>query len=105
MDGTFTNAHILRVGAELKLGESVSLRGGYQNYSPAIKGAPSRNAYSAGIGFNIGQAGTIDFAWTKLAKQTDSFQLYDDYSSFVSVPQGVNTHSLSKVVCTIGIKF
>ena len=105
MDGIITNAHILRVGAELKLGERVALRGGFQNYAPAIKGAASRKAYSAGIGFNLGQATTLDFAWTKLANQNDSFQLYGDYSDYTSVPEGVNRHSLSKVVCTLGFKF
>ena len=105
MAGSFTNAHILRVGAELRLGERIALRGGYQNYSPAVKGAASRNAWSAGIGFNLGQSATLDFAWTKLASQSDNFQLYDEYSGYVSVPQGINTHSLSKVVCTLGFKF
>ena len=101
---SFNNAHILRAGLEIWLG-SVALRGGYQQYSPAVKGAASRSVYSAGIGFNLGRATTLDFTWTKLAAQSDSFQLYDDYSSAVSVPQGTNTHSLSKVVCTFAFKF
>ena len=105
MAKSFNNAHILRVGAELKLGERVALRGGFQNYSPAVKGASSRKAYSAGIGFNLSQATSIDFAWSKLAAQNSVFQLYDDYSSAVSVPEGHNINSLSKFVCTLGIKF
>ena len=105
MAGSFNNAHILRLGAELRISDRMALRGGYQNYSPAVKGGVNRNAYSAGIGFNLSPATTLDFAWTKLAVQADSFQLYDDYSSAVTVPQGTNRNSLSKVVCTLGIKF
>ena len=105
MASTFNNAHIVRAGAEVWLSDRMAIRGGFQNYSPAIKGAASRMAYSAGIGFNIGEASTLDFAWTKLATTNDTFQLYGDYSDAVSVPQGVNRHSLSKVVCTFAIKF
>ena len=105
MSQNFLGADVIRAGAEIKLGQSMALRGGYQYYSPAVKGYAARQAYSAGIGFNLGEATTLDFAWTKLAAVTDSFQLYDDYSSAVSVPTGTNTHSLSKVVCTLAIKF
>ena len=105
MAGSFNNAHILRLGAELRISDRMALRGGYQNYSPAVKGGVNRNAYSAGIGFNLSPAATLDFAWTKLAVQADTFQLYDDYSSAVTVPEGRNMHSLSKLVCTLGIKF
>lgn len=105
MSQNFLGANIVRAGAEVRLGRSVALRGGYQYYSPAAKGYSARQAFSAGIGFNLGQATTLDFAWTRLAAVTDSFQLYDDYSSAVSVPTGNNTHSLSKVVCTLAVKF
>ena len=105
MSRSFNNAHILRVGAELRITDRVALRGGYQNYSPTVQHAASRSAYSAGIGFNLGQATTLDFAWTKLSAQSDNFQLYGDYSDAVTVPQGINTHSLSKIVCTFGVKF
>ena len=105
MASTFNNAHILRAGAEIWLTDRVAIRGGFQNYSPAIKGASSRNGYSAGIGFNLSQSTSLDFAWSKLGTVTDEFQLYDDYSSAVSVPKGINRHSLSKVVCTFAIKF
>ncbi|MBQ5434974.1 MAG: hypothetical protein IIT50_02915, partial [Bacteroidales bacterium] len=101
----FLGANIVRAGAEIRLGQSIALRGGYQYYSPAVKGYAARQAYSAGIGFNLGQATTLDFAWTKLAAVSDSFQLYDNYSTAVSVPVGTNTHSLSKVVCTLAVKF
>lgn len=102
---SFNNASVLRVGAELRLTDRVALRGGYQNYSPAIKGSNGRKVYSAGIGFNLTPATTLDFAWTKLAAKTDKFQLYDDYSEYVSVPEGTNTNSLSKLVCTLAVKF
>ena len=105
MAGNFANAHVLRVGAEVRLGQRMALRGGYQNYSPAVKGGASRNAWSAGLGFNLGEATTLDFAWTKLASVSDTFQLYGNYSDYTSVPEGVNTRSMSKIVCTLGIKF
>jgi len=102
---SFQRAGILRVGAEIRVLDFISLRGGYQNYSPAIRGNASRNGYSAGIGFAIGQQFSIDLAWTRLASQSDSFQLYDNYSSAVTVPQGINTQSQNKIVCTVGFKF
>ena len=105
MSQNFLGSNIVRAGAEIRLGQSIALRGGYQYYSPAVKGYAARQAYSAGIGFNLGQATTLDFAWTKLAAVSDSFQLYDNYSTAVSVPVGTNTHSLSKVVCTLAVKF
>jgi hypothetical protein len=105
IEHTFTNAHILRVGAEIRATDFLSIRGGYQQYSPAVKGASSRNAYSAGLGFNISPTFSIDLAWSRLAGTTDTFQLYDDYSSAVTVPTGTNWHSMSKAVCTLAIKF
>ena len=101
---SFVTAHTLRLGAELRISQSIALRGGYQNYSPAVKGASSRNVYSAGIGFNLGRTTTLDFAWTRLAAQRDEFQLYNDYSA-VTAPRGVNSNSQSKYVCTLGFKF
>ena len=105
IEQNFNNAHILRVGAEIRATDFLSLRGGYQNYSPAVKGAANRQAYSAGVGFNISPTFSVDLAWTRLAATTDNFQLYDDYSSAVSVPVGTNRHSMSKAVCTLAIKF
>ena len=102
---SFGNAHILRVGAEIRASELISIRGGYQSYSPAVKGAASRKAYSAGLGFNISPTFSIDLAWSRLAGTTDNFQLYDDYSSAVTVPTGTDWHSKTKAVCTLAIKF
>ena len=105
IDQNFIRASILRAGVEARLTDAVSLRGGYQYYSPAQKGSYARNAFSAGIGFNLSPVTSIDLAWTRLSACTDNFQLYDDYSSTVSVPTGANTHSISKVVCTLAFKF
>jgi len=105
IDQAFGNAHILRLGAEIRATNLLSIRGGYQNYSSPVKGASSRHAYSAGLGFNFSPTFSLDLAWSKLASVTDNFQLYNDYSSAVSVPVGSDTHSMSKIVCTLGIKF
>ncbi|MCR5710690.1 MAG: outer membrane protein transport protein [Bacteroidales bacterium] len=105
MAGSYRNAHILRLGAELWLGERMALRGGYQNYSPAVKGGASRNVYSAGLGFRLGRSTTLDLAWTKLGAVGETFQLYDNYSSAVTVPSGTRTSTMSKVVCTLAFKF
>lgn len=102
---SFGSAHILRVGAEIRASDLISIRGGYQNYSPAVKGAAGRSAYSAGLGFNISPTFSIDLAWSRLAGTTDNFQLYDDYSSAVTVPAGTDWHSMTKAVCTLAIKF
>ena len=72
---------------------------------PAAKGYASRNVVSAGLGFNLTPATSIDLAWSRMLSTTDSFQLYDDYSSAVTVPTGTNTNSLNKVVCTLAVKF
>ena len=105
MAGNFMSSHILRAGAEIWLGERIAVRGGFQNYSPAVKGAASRKAYSAGLGFRLGQATTLDLAWTKLAASTETFQLYDNYSSAVTVPEGTRTNGNTKIVCTLAFKF
>ena len=105
IEQAFTNAHIIRVGAEIRATDWLSLRGGFQNYSPAVKGGASRKAYSAGLGFNISPTFSVDLAWSRLAGTADTFQLYDDYSSAVTVPTGTDWHSMSKAVCTLAIKF
>ena len=102
---SFQRAGILRLGAEVRVTDGLSLRGGFQDYAPAAKGGTHRQAYSAGVGFNISPMFSVDLAWTRLGKQSDSFQLYDDYSSAVTVPTGVNTHSLDKAVCTLTLRF
>lgn len=105
MQQNFSNASILRAGAELRLSQLLSLRGGYQHYSPAEKGASAINVYSAGLGFNISQTFSIDLAWNRTSTTAETFQLYDDYSTAVSAPRGVNSNGLSRVVCTLGVKF
>ena len=109
---TYKNAGILRVGAEVRITDFLSLRGGFQQYASAVKGydyhyaawAPTR-IYSAGIGFNISPMFSIDLAWQHQAAHSDQFQLYDNYSGYVSVPQGITTHNLHKAVCTLSFKF
>jgi hypothetical protein len=48
---------------------------------------------------------SIDVTWQHQAAHSDQFQLYDSYSGYVSVPQGITTHSLHKAVCTLSFKF
>ena len=103
---TFQNAHVLRAGLEIRMGKSMALRGGYQYHSSPIKGVQAaRKVYSAGVGFDLSQTTTLDFAWTRIGRSSDTFQLYDDYSSAVTVPTGTNTRSLSKLICTLAVKF
>lgn len=101
----FNAAHIFRLGAEIRATDRMSLRGGYQNYAPAVKGASGRSAWSAGLGYSFSPAFSLDLAWTRLSDTTESFRLYEDYSTAVKAPTGNNTHSLNKIVCTLGIKF
>lgn len=105
IEQNFTAAGIFRLGAEIRATDRLSLRGGYQNYAPAVKGASGRSAWSAGFGYLFSPAFSLDLAWTRLSDTTDSFRLYGDYSPAVEVPTGTNTHSLNKIVCTLGIKF
>ena len=99
----YGNAGILRVGAEARLSDWISLRGGYQRYAHANLGG--YHVYSAGLGFNLSPTSSIDLAWSRTAAATDTFQLYDDYAGEVTVPVGTNTHSLTKLVCTFAVKF
>ncbi len=107
---TFNNSHILRVGAEVRIGELFSLRGGYQYYSPAVKGkdysvsgyAPVK-VYSAGIGFNPSPIISIDLGWNRTSSTTNQFMLYDDYNGLT--PEGLNSTGLNRVVCTFALKF
>ena len=105
MSQNFLASSTVRAGLELRLTDAFSLRGGYQYYTPSAKGYASRNVVSAGVGFNFSPTTSIDLAWSRMMASTDTFQLYDDYSSAVTVPTGTNTHSLSKVVCTLALKF
>jgi len=101
----FQRAGILRTGAEVRIGQLISLRGGYQYYTPAVKGGVATHVYSAGIGFNFGDAFTLDLAWNRSSAQSQSFQLYDDYPGLVSAPLGTNTYRTSRILCTFGFKF
>ena len=101
----FQRASVLRTGAELRLGEIVSLRGGYQYYTPAVKGGVPTHVYSAGVGFNFWDAFSVDLAWNQSSTARESFQLYEDYGSSVPVPTGSNAYRMSHFVCTFGLKF
>ena len=101
----FKNAGILRAGLEVRVNRLISLRGGFQEYSPAAKGRDNVRVYSAGIGFNVSEAFNIDLAWNRTSARSDIFQLYDDYSDEVLAPQGINKHGISRIVCTLGLKF
>ena len=105
LSNTFRNAHIIRAGAEVRIGDFMAIRGGYQYYTPAFKGDVATSVYSAGLGFNLTPSASIDLAWNRRSSVTEGFQLYDDYSTVVSSPVGSNTYSLSRIVCTFGLKF
>ena len=99
----YQQAGILRVGAEVRVVNFLSLRGGFQHYSSALKGGTHRMAYSAGLGFNISPRFSIDLAWMRLGKQSESFQLYESY--IPQVPTGNVTRTQDKFVCTLAFKF
>ena len=108
----FRNASILRTGIEVRVNRLISLRTGYQHYTPAAAGLSTMRVYSAGIGFNIGEQATIDVAWTRTSDCKDTFQLYESYATYdtgglknVTAPTGSNTHGMSQVACTFGLKF
>lgn len=100
----YRNAGILRAGAEIRVADFLSLRGGFQHYWPIARGEAARNAYSAGLGFNLGPGMSIDLAWMRLGKVTNEFSLYEDYG-YIAAPRGLNTQSVDKVVCTFALKF
>ena len=104
IEKNFLDASILRAGAEFRINQLISLRGGYQYYTPTAVGGASLQVYSAGIGFNIGDQFTIDLAWNRTSSQTDRFQLYESYDT-VTAPTGTNTHRMSTLACTFALKF
>ncbi len=100
----FRNSSVLRIGAEVRVNRLISLRTGYQHYTPAANGLPTLRVYCAGIGFNLGDRASIDVAWNRTSSLTDRFQLYDSYGT-VSAPTGTNINGKSQVACTFGFKF
>ena len=100
----FLNASILRTGAEIRLNRVVSLRGGYQYYSPSVRGGSSLRVYSAGIGFNIGDQASIDLAWNRSSLRSQVFQLYGNYDD-VTAPTGTTASRMSQLACTFALKF
>lgn len=114
----YRNASILRVGAEIRVVDFLSLRGGFQRYWPAAKGATNRlDVYSAGIGFNLGERTCLDLSWRMTRSCTDDFMLYGNYLNYsyeanssdnyitVLSPKGTNRHSKSLIACTFSFKF
>ena len=104
IQSSFRNASILRAGAEVRLNRLISLRGGYQHYTPAADGAASFDVYSTGIGFNITERFSIDAAWCRTSTRSDRFQLYENYSAS-KAPEGINRNGLSQMACTLAFKF
>ena len=105
-------SNIFRVGAEVRVGRVVSLRGGYQYYSNGYGENVPMQVYCAGIGFNLGERTAIDLAWNRTSSVTDSFQLYGDYLTYdrgdavvTTAPTGLNTRGLGQVACTFSFKF
>lgn len=105
-------SNIFRVGAEVRVGRFVSLRGGYQYYSNGYGENVPMQVYCAGIGFNLGERTAIDLAWNRTSSVTDYFQLYGDYLTYdrgdavvTTAPTGLNTHGLNQVACTFSFKF
>lgn len=103
---------ILRAGAEVRIGQLISLRGGYQYYTHAYSEGAPMHVYSAGIGFNLGNRAAIDLAWNRTSTLADSFQLYGDYLSYdngdtrvTTAPSGINRYGMSQVACTFSFKF
>jgi len=109
---SFLASNIVRAGAEVRVSRLISLRGGYQYYSPSSLYGASTRVYSAGIGFNIGERAAIDLAWNRTSNHIDEFQLYGDYLAYdnddawvVVAPTGTNRHRMSHVACTFSFKF
>ncbi|MBR6424083.1 MAG: hypothetical protein IKS47_05345 [Bacteroidales bacterium] len=108
----FGRSHVVRAGAEVRLNWLLSLRGGYQYYSPATSYTKGMHVYSAGIGFNLGDQASIDLAWVRTSTQSTQFMLYDDYMTYadkgyntVSAPEGTNRFGQSQLTCTFALKF
>ena len=100
----YLNANIIRTGAEVRVSRLISLRGGFQYYTPSSVYGVSTRVYSAGIGFNISERTAIDLAWNRSSSRTDQFQLYGDYDG-LTAPIGSDTHRMSHVACTFSFKF
>lgn len=112
MQEYFRNANIFRAGAEVRINQLISLRGGFQYYSPSAIGEASSRVYSAGIGFNLSERAAIDLAWNRTSNYSENFQLYGDYLNYdngdayvVSAPTGTIRYHMSHLACTFSLKF
>jgi len=105
INSNYITSNIFRLGAELLLSSSLSLRGGYDYYGTSGDDYPSVQYLTCGLGFKLGKSGktTIDVAYQKMLELSESFTLYNDYE--VTAPVGTYTGNTNKLVFTLGFKF
>lgn len=104
IQSNFKSSSTIRAGIEVRPAPSVSLRGGYIHTTAPVSYYNNSDIVSCGIGFNFSDAFSLDLAWSKALSKTSSYSLYDSYSG-ISAPEGLISESLSKIVCTLALRF
>ena len=109
---TFTTSHMLRLGAEVKLG-ALALRGGYGMTTSPEKHftGPYRSNFSFGFGYSSKGSFFTDFAVRKDTYSNEYYMPYNDYildednNVLEPVPELLITRSDWKALLTFGWRF
>lgn len=104
---TYSSANNIRIGGELRLNASMSLRGGYSYYSSPYKSSTQNNSgerqfFTGGFGINTGGF-FLDFAYIYSQSEYSRF-LYDVYEGEELVGADIISSS-NKGVITVGFRF
>ncbi|MDD2595334.1 MAG: hypothetical protein PHD11_05895 [Bacteroidales bacterium] len=102
----FISSDIFRLGAEINILHSLSIRGGYNHYGTPGDNYPAIRYVTGGLGFKLGYRGktNLDIAYQRMLNNSESFSLYGDYDG-IAAPTGDYTYRNNKFVITLGIKF
>lgn len=96
----------LRIGAEIKAGPWISIRGGYSYYdSPYKYTKEEKHILSGGVGFSSGNGFFMDASiQIQLKKNEYEFSLYDKYTER-NPPLAFSEVSFWRALITMGLKF
>ena len=100
----FNATNILRLGAEVRVGGTASLRAGFIHYDAPYDGHFATNLVSGGLGFNFGKSFTLDVAYQHMLQTSETFNLYSSYAGALA-PTGCTTRTNGKLSVSLAWKF
>ncbi|MCK9628172.1 MAG: outer membrane protein transport protein [Bacteroidales bacterium] len=106
----FKNTSNIRMGAEFRPTNSLSLRAGYSYYqNPEKNYGYDTQFISCGAGIRVGNGFFADLGIQKRVSNSEEFTLYNDIAlsgqPAITAPVGKSTYSAWKVLATIGFRF